>query len=65
MISRAPRSRAQEKLTGAKMAFAVVGLLIWAYGLRTDDTALRWLGIVFLLAAFLLRFLRRWRQADE
>lgn len=65
MISRAPRSGAQQALTGAKLAFAVVGLLIWAYGLRTDDAAVRWLGIAFLLAAFLLRFVRRHRPPAE
>ena len=59
MISRAPRSGRQQALNGAKLAFAVVGLLIWAYGLRIDDVTVRWLGIAFLLAAFLLRFVRR------
>ena len=59
MISRAPQTAVQRALAGAKMAFAVVGLLIWAYGLRTDNSTMRWLGIGFLAVAFLLRFIRR------
>jgi hypothetical protein len=59
MISRTPRTPRQRSLTGAKLALAAVGVLIWAYGLRGDDPGLRWVGIAFLAAAFLARFLTR------
>ncbi len=65
MISRAPRTPGQQALTGAKLAFAVVGLMIWAFGLRVDNPTIRWLGIGFLATAFLLRFVRRRRPPPE
>jgi hypothetical protein len=64
MISRSPRSSGQQALTGAKLAVAVVGLLIWAYGVRSDDATVRWIGIAFLAGAFLLRFVGRRRSPD-
>ena len=64
LISRARRPASHQALNGAKLALAVVGLLIWAYGLRADDAVVRWLGIAFLASAFLLRFVRR-RQPPE
>lgn len=65
MISRSPQPAIQRTLAGAKMAFAVVGLLIWAYGLRIDSTVVRWLGIGFLAVAFLMRFIRRRPGREE
>ena len=59
MISRSPRTRRQQSLTGAKLAFAIVGLLTWAYGVYADAASVRWLGIAFFVAAFLLRFVYR------
>ena len=43
-------------LTVAKITFAVVGLLIFGYGVRIDSTNVRWAGIAFVAAAALLRF---------
>jgi hypothetical protein len=41
----------------AKLAFAAIGVLIWAYGQRINDSNLRWFGIAVILIAFLIRFL--------
>lgn len=48
-------------VTSVKAALVVVGILVWAYGVRVDDRMLTWIGIGFLVAAFLLRFLGRRR----
>jgi hypothetical protein len=45
-------------ITTAKLALAAIGLIVWGYGYRVDDPALRWVGIAFLAAAVLLRFWR-------
>jgi hypothetical protein len=47
----------------AKVALVVAGILVWAYGVRVDDRTITWIGIAFLVAAFLLRFVRR-RRSD-
>ena len=49
--------------TQVRMAIAAVGVLIWGYGVRVDDATLRLVGMGFLLACLLLRFVpRRWRE---
>jgi hypothetical protein len=42
-----------------RFGIAAIGLLIWAYGYRVDDTTIRWVGIGFLAIAVLLRFAPR------
>ncbi len=42
-----------------KLALVAIGLIIWAWGYRADDSFLRMAGIVVLLIAFLLRFVGR------
>lgn len=39
-----------------KLGLAAIGVILWAYGVRTDNRPLSWIGIAFLVAAFLLRF---------
>ncbi|HJR68378.1 MAG TPA: hypothetical protein VJ802_18250 [Gemmatimonadaceae bacterium] len=48
-----------------KLALFVIGLILWAWGYRTDDSYFRVAGIVVLLIAFLLRFVRRRAPAAE
>ena len=47
------------RLTIAKLAFALVGIAVFAYGARVDDRIVRWVGIAFVVVAFLLRFAKR------
>jgi hypothetical protein len=52
-------------LVRIKLALVVIGLIIWFWGYRTDDSFFRIAGIIVLLVAFLLRFVRRGRRRDE
>jgi len=42
-----------------KVVLVLVALAIWAYGVRTGRNGLMIVGIVFVVAAFLLRFLSK------
>ena len=44
--------------TPIQLALLAVGLLAWAYGLRTDDSRLTYLGLAFFAVAFVLRFFK-------
>lgn len=48
-----------------KLALVVIGLIIWVWGARVDDSYLRIVGIVVLLVAVLMRFIGRPRRATE
>jgi hypothetical protein len=48
-----------------KLALFVIGLIIWFWGFRADDSFLRIAGIVVLLIAFLLRFVGRRPRPPE
>ena len=48
-----------------KLALFVIGLILWIWGYRTDDSYFRIAGIVVLLVAFLLRFVRRRAGATD
>ena len=53
------------RFTQLKLAFAVIGLIVWVWGQRVDDPAIRWVGIAFLAASVLMRFLpKRLRSGD-
>ena len=45
--------------TYAQLALFFIGLIVWAYGVRSDDERLRWIGIAFFAVAVVLRFLNR------
>jgi hypothetical protein len=42
--------------TIAKLALMLIAAILLAWGMRTDDSALRWAGIGFLFIALILRF---------
>lgn len=46
-------------LSHLKLGLAVVGIILWGYGVRSDVNWLRWTGIGFLAVAAVLRFLNR------
>ena len=50
-----------------KIALALVGVLVWGYGVRADLSAVRWVGIALLAIAAVLRFWgrRRARPAED
>ena len=47
-----------------KLALAVIGLIMLIWGIRANDTFVRWIGMGFLAASILMRFLpKRLRSA--
>ena len=46
-------------LTRAKIALALIGLVVFGAGVRFERTELRWVGLGFVVLAWLLRFARR------
>ncbi len=44
--------------TIAKLALMLVAAVLLGWGIRTDDSALRWAGIAFLFIALILRFIK-------
>jgi hypothetical protein len=44
--------------TIAKLALMLIAAVLLAWGIRTDDSALRWAGIGFLFIALVLRFFK-------
>jgi hypothetical protein len=45
-------------LTRAKLALALMGLVLFGAGARLDDARLRWAGIALVAVAWVLRFVR-------
>ena len=46
-------------VTKVKLGLTLIGLGVFAAGVRLDHGVLRWIGIAFVAAAFLTRFMRR------
>jgi hypothetical protein len=44
--------------TVAKLALMLIAAVLLGWGIRTDDSALRWAGIAFLFIALILRFFK-------
>jgi hypothetical protein len=44
--------------TIAKLALMLIAAVLLGWGIRTDDSALRWAGIAFLFIALILRFFK-------
>lgn len=51
-------------LTRAKVALALIGLVLFGAGARLERRELRWIGIGFVAVAWVMRFARR-RQEPE
>lgn len=47
------------RLTHLQLGIAAMGIILWGYGVRAEDSLFRLLGIGALLVATLLRFARR------
>ena len=48
-----------DRITVLKIAFALAGVGLFAYGVRAEDSIIRWVGIGCVIAAFLLRFMKK------
>jgi hypothetical protein len=53
------------QLDWTKVGLVLVGFGTWMYGIRVEAPSVQWLGVAFFIAAFLLRFLPRWRNPKE
>ena len=53
-----------DRVTLAKVACALVGVAIFAFGVRSENAVFRWVGIAFVVIAFVLRFVKK-RTPDE
>jgi hypothetical protein len=42
--------------TAAKLALALAAAILLGWGIRNDDSALRWAGMAFLFVALVMRF---------
>ena len=54
-------------LTRVKIALALIGLVLFGAGVRLELTAVRWIGLAFVVVAWLLRFAgrRAMEQSDS
>jgi len=48
----------------ARLIIILIAAILFGFGIRTDQSALRWAGIGFLVAALLMRFIGRRRYDD-
>jgi hypothetical protein len=44
--------------TIAKLALMLIAAILFAWGIKADDVAIRWAGIGFLFVALILRFFK-------
>lgn len=52
-------------MTRVKLGLTIMGLLFFAAGMRTAEEWLRWVGIVLLSVAVVLRFVERARKRRD
>ena len=48
-----------KSVVALKLALGAIGCIVFLYGIRANDSRLRWIAVAFLVAAFLVRFLPR------
>jgi hypothetical protein len=53
------------RYTQIKLAMALVGVLIWAYGYRANDPTIRLIGIIVLALSVILRLLPKRLRDDD
>ena len=50
--------------TKVKLGLTLIGLILFAYGARMDETTIRAIGIGFVAVAWAMRFFNRVREAS-
>jgi hypothetical protein len=53
-----------KRRTELQLALLLMGLIVWGYGQRTDNSRLTWIGLGFFAGATILRFLKK-RRAEQ
>ncbi len=60
---------AQHRVKGlllARIVIAALGVVVWGYGYRVDDSRIRLVGIIGLAISLVLRFVpRRWLESRD
>ena len=51
-------------LTSARLIIIAAGIVVWGYGLQSDNATLRIVGMSLLAVALVLRFFRRKRRGN-
>jgi len=51
--------------TEIQLALLLIGLIVWGYGQRTDDSRLTWIGLGFFAAATVLRLLKKRSEQEQ
>ena len=59
------KARRSSPLLMAKLALVAGGIATFGVGIRVDNVWIRWAAICLVAVAWLLRFAKRPRQADE
>ena len=54
-----------DRIVVLKIACALAGVGIFAWGVRSEDSVTRWIGIAFVIVAFLLRFMKKRVPEDD
>ena len=54
-----------DRLTVTKIALALAGVGMFAYGVRSEDNLVRWIGIGLVVVAFLLRFFKTTKPEEH
>ncbi len=53
-----------KRRTEIQLALVVMGLIVWGYGQRRDDSRLTWIGLAFFAAATVLRLFKKRPEHD-
>jgi len=54
-----------DRMTVTKIALALAGVGMFAYGVRSEDNLVRWIGIGLVVVAFLLRFFKTTKPEEH
>ena len=52
-------------VTRLKLGLAIIGLLVFAWGVRMEQSRLRAIGIAFVAVAWVLRFVKTPRREEQ
>jgi hypothetical protein len=53
------------RFTRIKIILAGIGLVVLIWGIRVDDSRIRWVGIIVLAASVLMRFVPKRLRDDD
>ncbi|MEX2152882.1 MAG: hypothetical protein WD825_06040 [Gemmatimonadaceae bacterium] len=53
------------RLLQVRLAIAIIGIVIWAYGVAADEAQVRLVGIILLATSLVLRFTPKRFQRNE